>query len=36
MLEVRGLTKSYPSPQGRRYVFRDLNFRFPLGRPTSA
>ena len=29
MLEVRGLTKSYPSPLGRRYVFRDLNFRFP-------
>ncbi len=29
MLEVRGLTKSYPSPGGRRYVFRDLNFRFP-------
>jgi len=29
MLEVRGLTKSYPSPGGRRYVFRDLDFRFP-------
>ena len=29
MLEVRGLTKSYPSPGGRRYVFRDLNFSFP-------
>jgi capsular polysaccharide transport system ATP-binding protein len=31
MLEVRGLTKSYPSPKGRRYVFRDLSFRFPPG-----
>lgn len=29
MIELRGVTKSYPSPIGRRYVFRDLNFRFP-------
>ena len=25
------LTKSYPTPHGRRYVFRDLNFTFPEG-----
>lgn len=31
MIELRSLTKSYPSRQGRRYVFRDLNFRFPAG-----
>ena len=31
MLELRGLTKWYPTPQGRRYVFRDLNFAFPTG-----
>jgi len=29
MIELRSVTKSYPSPIGRRYVFRDLNFRFP-------
>jgi len=29
MLELRNLTKWYPTPQGRRYVFRDLNFVFP-------
>jgi capsular polysaccharide transport system ATP-binding protein len=31
MLELRSLTKSYPSRQGRRYVFRDLSFTFPAG-----
>ncbi len=31
MLELRHLTKSYPTPHGRRYVFRDLSFRFPVG-----
>ena len=31
MIELRGLTKSYATPHGRRYVFRDLNFRFPDG-----
>lgn len=31
MLELRNLTKWYPTPQGRRYVFRDLNFTFPTG-----
>jgi capsular polysaccharide transport system ATP-binding protein len=29
MIELRHLTKWYPTPMGRRYVFRDLNFRFP-------
>jgi capsular polysaccharide transport system ATP-binding protein len=29
MIELRSVTKSYPTPHGRRYVFRDLNFRFP-------
>lgn len=29
MIELRNLTKWYPSPKGRRYVFRDLNFVFP-------
>jgi capsular polysaccharide transport system ATP-binding protein len=31
MIELRHLTKSYPTRQGRRYVFRDLSFRFPSG-----
>jgi capsular polysaccharide transport system ATP-binding protein len=31
MLELRHLTKSYPTPHGRRYVFRDLSFSFPAG-----
>lgn len=31
MIELRGLTKSYPSRQGRKYVFRDLSFTFPPG-----
>jgi capsular polysaccharide transport system ATP-binding protein len=29
MIELRQVTKSYPTPHGRRYVFRDLSFRFP-------
>lgn len=29
MIELRQLTKSYTTPHGRRYVFRDLNFLFP-------
>jgi capsular polysaccharide transport system ATP-binding protein len=29
MLAIRNLTKWYPTPHGRRYVFRDLNFEFP-------
>lgn len=31
MIELRSLTKSYPTRQGRRYVFRDLSFTFPQG-----
>ncbi len=31
MLELQHVTKSYPTPQGRRYVFRDLCFSFPAG-----
>ena len=31
MIELRALTKSYPSRQGRRYVFRNLSFTFPPG-----
>jgi capsular polysaccharide transport system ATP-binding protein len=29
MIELRRITKSYPTPHGRRYVFRDLSFSFP-------
>ncbi|WP_164886873.1 ABC transporter ATP-binding protein, partial [Piscinibacter defluvii] len=29
MLELRNLTKWYQTPFGRRYVFRDLSFKFP-------
>ncbi|WP_119156704.1 ABC transporter ATP-binding protein [Caldimonas tepidiphila] len=31
MIELRQLTKSYPTKHGRRYVFRDLDFSFPEG-----
>jgi capsular polysaccharide transport system ATP-binding protein len=31
MIELRGLSKSFPTRQGRRYVFRDLSFTFPPG-----
>jgi len=31
MIELRSLSKSYPSRHGRRYVFRDLSFTFPPG-----
>lgn len=31
MIELRNLTKWYPSTMGRRYVFRNLNFSFPDG-----
>lgn len=31
MIELINLTKYYPTPQGRYYVFRDLNFTFPDG-----
>ena len=29
MLQLRQLTKWYPTPHGRSYVFRDLDFAFP-------
>jgi capsular polysaccharide transport system ATP-binding protein len=29
MLEIQNLTKWYPTPRGRYYVFRDLSFSFP-------
>jgi capsular polysaccharide transport system ATP-binding protein len=31
MLELRDLTKWYPSAHGRKYVFRDLNLALPEG-----
>jgi capsular polysaccharide transport system ATP-binding protein len=31
MVKLEHITKSYPTPQGRRYVFRDLSFSFPVG-----
>lgn len=31
MLQLHRLTKSYPTRNGRRYVFKDLNFTFPQG-----
>jgi capsular polysaccharide transport system ATP-binding protein len=31
MIELINLTKSYRTPKGRHYVFRDLNFKFPEG-----
>lgn len=31
MIELRHVSKSFPTPHGRRYVFRDLSFTFPDG-----
>jgi capsular polysaccharide transport system ATP-binding protein len=31
VIELVNLTKYYPTPTGRHYVFRDLNFKFPEG-----
>ena len=31
MLELRNLTKWYPTLRGRRYIFQDLSFMFPAG-----
>ena len=31
MVELRQITKSYPTLRGRRYVFRNLSFVFPAG-----
>jgi len=32
MFEVQNVTKSYLTPRGRRYIFRDLSFTIPPGR----
>jgi capsular polysaccharide transport system ATP-binding protein len=32
MFEVRNITKSYYTPRGRRYVFRDISFSIPPDR----
>lgn len=32
MFELRNVTKSYWTPRGRRYVFRDLSLQIPPGR----
>lgn len=32
MFELRNLTKSYLTPKGRRYVFRDLSLKIPAGK----
>lgn len=29
MIELKGVTKYYPTAKGRKYVFKDLNFSFP-------
>lgn len=31
MIELRNVSKSYPTRTGRRYVFKDLSFTFPPG-----
>lgn len=31
MFELRNITKSYLTPKGRRYVFRDLSLKIPAG-----
>jgi capsular polysaccharide transport system ATP-binding protein len=32
MIKIENLTKYYPSKLGKQYVFKDLNFSFPMGR----
>lgn len=32
MFELRNITKSYLTPKGRRYVFRDLSLKIPAGK----
>ena len=29
MIELKNLTKSYPTPKGKHYVFKDLNAVLP-------
>lgn len=32
MIKIQNLTKSYPTPKGRHYVFKDLNIELPSGK----
>ncbi len=32
MIKIENLTKSYRTPQGRHYVFKDLNVEIPSGK----
>lgn len=32
MFEIRNITKSYLTPKGRRYIFRDLSLAIPIGK----
>lgn len=32
MIKIKNLTKSYRTPQGRHYVFKDLNIEIPSGK----
>ena len=32
MIKIETLTKSYKTPKGRHYVFRDLNIELPSGK----
>lgn len=32
MIKIENLTKSYKTPKGRHYVFRDLNIELPSGK----
>ncbi len=32
MIKIQNLTKSYRTPAGRHYVFKDLNMEFPAGK----
>lgn len=32
MIRIENLSKSYPTPQGRHYVFKDLNIELPSGK----
>lgn len=32
MIRIESLSKSYPTPQGRHYVFKDLNIELPGGK----
>lgn len=32
MIRIENLTKSYRTPKGRHYVFKDLNIELPTGK----